>query len=170
MFLNRLFRFLMDDEILAKNPMAKIRPPKVEQKVVDPISPAEIQKCFKAARADRGYIGVRDSVIFATLVSTGLRREELCSLSDADVRIDDGALLVHGKGRKQRLVPIPESLKKMLAHYKFARNDVKAGADILTLQAICGWSQLGMAQRYAKPSMAKMQRSMDSFSPASGLK
>jgi integrase/recombinase XerC len=223
--LRRLFSFLMEEELITKSPVTKLKPPKVEQKVVDPISEAEMQNCFKVARVSRGFMGIRDSVIFATLVGTGLRREELCSLRDPDVRLTEGALLVMGKGRKERLVPIPANLKKMLLRYKLARDATTAGkrndcnlffrdrnggamrpsnltllikrlgesagvhlhphrlrhtfatsfmsndgADILTLQAICGWSQLAMAHRYAKPCMQKMQRSMNSFSPMTALK
>jgi site-specific recombinase XerD len=223
--MRRLFSFLVDEEVLTKSPVSKLKPPKVVQKVVDPISAAEMLQCFKVAKNARGFMGLRDSAIFATLVGTGLRREELCNLRDGDVRLSEGVLLVLGKGRKERFVPIPQDLKKLLLRYKFARDDTKAGSrndtdrffrdrnggvivpnnltllirrlgqtagvrlhphrlrhtfatafmsndgsDILTLQAICGWSQLSMAQRYAKPSTEKMQRSMDSFSPAKVLK
>jgi site-specific recombinase XerC len=63
--LRRLFSFLIEEELLTKSPVAKLKAPKIEQKVVDPITAAEIQNCFKVARAARGFMGVRDSVIFA---------------------------------------------------------------------------------------------------------
>jgi integrase/recombinase XerD len=218
-YMARLFRFLVDEEVILKNPMGKLTRPKVEQKVVQPLTAEEVNRCYKAAKATGGRQGARDAAIFATLVSTGIRREELCSLRESEVRLKEGMMLIHGKGNKQRLVPIPNSIRVMLGHYLFHRRDSKAegrsdyffkgrlgaqlqpsnltllmgrlgrrtgihlhphrlrhtfatmfmandGADILTLQAICGWSQLSQAQRYAKPSMEKMQRSMDAFSPS----
>jgi site-specific recombinase XerD len=44
------------------------------------------------------------------------------------------------------------------------------GADVLHLKEICGWTTLAMANRYAKPTMAKMIRMVDSFSPVNQLR
>jgi site-specific recombinase XerD len=222
-FLARLFRFLINEEVLEKNPMAKLKPPKVEQKVIQPLSAADVQKCYKLAKSQGGILGIRDAAIFATLVSTGIRREELCTMTEADVRLNDGVMLIRGKGNKQRFVPIPVDLLKLMAQYLFHRRGSRAegrcdrffkgrngaalvpsnltlllgrlgkktgvhlhphrlrhtyctmfmsndGADVLTLQAIAGWSTLAMANRYVKPTQEKMQRSMDAFSPIHLLK
>ena len=222
-FMRRLFRFLVSEDVLEKNPMAKLQPPKVESKVINPLTTEEMIRCFKTAKAQGGLLGVRDAAIFATLVGTGLRREELCQLRDEDVRVSEGIMLVHGKGRKQRLVPIPGDLRVLMAQYVFRRRDSRAtghcdrffrdrngtpmtgnnlttlmirlgekagvhlhphrlrhswattfmghdGADVITLQALAGWSTLAMAQRYVKPSMAKMQRSQDTFSAVNLLR
>lgn len=197
--------------------MAKLRPPKVEQKVVQPLSSEDVKKCYKAAKAQRGILGARDAAIFATLVATGIRRNELCSLTEDDVRLNERTMLIHGKGSKQRLVPIPSPLLVTLGHYLYHRRDSKAegrcdrffkdrngtpmepsnltlllirlgrktgvhlhphrlrhtwatyfaaqdGSDVLTLQALAGWSTLAMANRYVKPSMEKMKRSAERFS------
>jgi site-specific recombinase XerD len=222
-FMRRLFRFLVAEEILDRNPMVKLQPPKVESKVVNPLTTEEMVRCFKAAKAQGGLLGVRDAAIFATLVGTGLRREELCSLRDEDVRVGEGIMLIHGKGRKQRLVPIPGDLRVLLGQYLYRRRDSRAGgscdrffrdrngtpmipgnlttlmgrlgrkvgvhlhphrlrhtfatgfmshdgSDVLHLKEICGWTTLAMANRYAKPSMAKMIRMVDSFSPVNDLR
>ena len=219
-FLKRLFSFLMLEEVIKQNPMAKLKPPKIEQKVVEPLHHDQLQKLFKTARTGRGFQGIRDCAILATLAGTGMRREELCHLRDEDVRLKDGVMLLHGKGRKQRLIAIPAHLTKLLARYRSTRNGSRVlditcvyffrnrfgrqmttasltqlmqqlgeyagiklhphllrhtfatmfmandGADVLTLQVICGWSTLAMAQRYCHATMPKLQRSMDTFSPS----
>ena len=218
-FLKRLFNFLIAEEVLKISPMDKLRPPKIEQRVIEPLTQVQLQKLFRVARSARGF-GIRDSAMLATLAGTGIRREEMCNLRDEDVRLKDGVMLIHGKGRKQRLIPVPVHLMKMLARYRSTRNSSKSydakcdrffrsrsgraltpdaltqvmielghsagiklhphllrhtfatmfmandGADVLTLQAICGWSSLAMAQRYSHATMPKLQRSMDSFSPS----
>jgi site-specific recombinase XerD len=222
-FMRRLFRFLVAEEILDRDPMAKLTPPKVESKVIEPLSIDEMVRCYKRARAQGGLLGVRDAAIFATLVGTGLRRAELCQLRDEDVRLSEGIMLIHGKGRKQRLVPIPSDLRVVMSQYLYRRKDSRAGgscdrffrdrngtpmvpsnltmlmarlgrragvhlhphrlrhtfasafmshdgSDVLHLQQICGWSTLTMAQRYAKPTIAKMIRMVDSFSPVNELR
>lgn len=66
-FMRRLFRFMLEDGIIRTNPMEKVRPPKIEQKVVQPHTQDEIQTLYKAAKNMRGFAGLRDAVIFATL-------------------------------------------------------------------------------------------------------
>ena len=220
-FLTRLFHFLIDEELLKRNPMEKVRAPKIEQRVIQPHSLDEIRTLFNTAEVNprSHHIRQRDATIFALLVGTGIRREELCNLKDEDVKLPEGIMLIRGKGRKQRLVPIPIHLRKIIARYqsvrkartagkncdRFFRNRygleitpesltlmikrlgdaagvrthphklrhsfathfmVNDGADVLSLQAICGWSTLAMATRYSHATMPKLQRSMDSFSPS----
>jgi len=57
---------------------------------------------------DRGtWSGQRDAVLLATLYNTGARVSEVTALRVADVLIDRGsALHLHGKGRKERVVPL----------------------------------------------------------------
>ena len=51
-------------------------------------------------------MGVRDRAILETMYSAGLRVSELVGLSDGDVDMPQGVLLVRGKGRKERLSPL----------------------------------------------------------------
>lgn len=125
-FLAQLFRFLISEEVLEKNPMAKLKRPMVEQKVIQPLSAEDVKRCYKAAKSAGGILGFRDASIIATFLATGIRREELCTLAEADVRLGQGVMLIHGKGRKQRLVPIPTALRVTLGHYFFQRRDSRA--------------------------------------------
>lgn len=53
------------------------------------------------------WSGQRDAVLFATLYNTGARVSEITTLRVADVLLDRAsALHLHGKGRKQRIVPL----------------------------------------------------------------
>ena len=63
----------------------------------------------------------RDSVLIQTLAFTGMRRAEVTALTVNDILWDKSLLLIrHGKGDKQRLVPIPnellENLKSLIGH------------------------------------------------------
>jgi len=61
---------------------------------------------------------IRDRLILKTLVQTGLRRGELCSLDVGDVESERQRILVrHGKGDKQRIVPVSSSLVAELRAY-----------------------------------------------------
>jgi integrase/recombinase XerD len=55
----------------------------------------------------RTWSGQRDAVLFAALYNSGARVSEIISLRNADILLDrESALLLHGKGRKERVVPL----------------------------------------------------------------
>lgn len=55
--------------------------------------------------------------LLETLYSCGLRVSELCTLTINDVRLDKGILKVHGKGNKERIVPIAKPCDDLLKFY-----------------------------------------------------
>ncbi len=63
------------------------------------------------------FIGLRDYTIMETLFGTGIRKMELCGLKLSDLNFDSGFLHVHGKGNKERLVPIGKTLSRTLKAY-----------------------------------------------------
>jgi integrase/recombinase XerD len=70
------------------------------------LSKGEIQAILDAPPTDR-WSGQRDRIMFATLYNTGARVSELTSLRVADVVLDGSACVhLHGKGRKDRSVPL----------------------------------------------------------------
>ncbi len=66
----------------------------------------------------------RDKVLMSALYDTGARVQELCDTKIKDVRLEDPAIItLHGKGNKDRQVPIMGSTKLLLEsyleHYKY---------------------------------------------------
>lgn len=66
----------------------------------------------------------RDKVLMSTLYDTGARVQELCDIKMKDVRLEKPAIItLHGKGDKDRQVPIMGSTKLLLEsyieHYRF---------------------------------------------------
>ena len=60
------------------------------------------------------WCGQRDAVLFAALYNTGARVSEITGLRLADVLLDRASLQLHGKGRKQRVVPLWKSTARQL--------------------------------------------------------
>jgi integrase/recombinase XerD len=87
--------------------------PRLGRRVIDVLSRDEIARLEGAASTER------DKLIVRLLADTGLRVGELCALHTDDItRHDRGALLkVHGKGQKQRLVPIRPELARRLDRF-----------------------------------------------------
>jgi integrase/recombinase XerD len=64
----------------------------------------------------------RDRAIILTLLDTGLRAQELCSLTLADVDLETGGILVrHGKGDKPRMVYAGKATRRALWRYKASK-------------------------------------------------
>lgn len=91
--------------------------PKSERTLPKYLSEQEIELLFQAADRDTTYCGVRNKVMIYLLYVSGMRISELTHLRLTDIQIDRGLVIVHGKGDKERIVPLPESMLLLLQHY-----------------------------------------------------
>lgn len=71
------------------------------------LPPDEIRALFAICEADRSCLGPRDAAMLAVILGCGLRRSEAVGLDLSDVVTHDRALLVLGKGNKERLAYVP---------------------------------------------------------------
>lgn len=62
--------------------------------------------------------------IIETLYQTGMRKSELCTLQFHDVDFSSRILKVHGKGNKQRQIPMSPDLENILKEYLAERNSL----------------------------------------------
>ena len=72
------------------------------------LPPKEMRELLATCQADRRMQGLRDASMIWVLYAGGLRRSELVRLDMEDIWHQDQALLVHGKGNKQRKVYLNE--------------------------------------------------------------
>lgn len=110
--------WLLAEGYTADNLMANVKLPKVPTKIVEPLTPEEIDKLL-SVQNQLTAIGCRNTAILVTLLDTGLRCSELCDLRLEDAHIDDGYFKVMGKGSKERIVPIGATAQKVLWRYTF---------------------------------------------------
>lgn len=112
-----LFRWAVRQGHVGANPAADIDMPRKVRRLPDHLSAAEIQAVL--AQPDvRSPTGLRDRAIVEVLYSTGIRRGECVALSIYDVEADQGVLRVrHGKGGKDRVVPIGARALDWIARY-----------------------------------------------------
>ncbi len=81
------------------------------------LSKGEIQAILDAPPGDR-WSGQRDRIMLATLYNTGARVSELTGIRVADVVLDGSACVhLHGKGRKDRSVPLWRTTTTQLRHW-----------------------------------------------------
>lgn len=115
-------RFLMREETIDGNPLAKMRSPKLEQELLDSVPTGTVQALL--CTCDDSHIGLRDRAIILTLLDTGLRASEMVSLNIADVDLDDGSIALHKtKSSKGRFVFIGRQARIAIDTYLQVRQD-----------------------------------------------
>lgn len=112
-----LFRFAMREGWLRVNPASTLQTPRQQQRLPRHL---EVDDAFRltdegSRRADP--IGARDRAMWELLYGSGLRVSELVSLNLRDLVIDDRWVRVHGKGGKEREVPITDLCAQKLREY-----------------------------------------------------
>ena len=113
--LRSFFSFLLEEKHINKNPASEINIAKTERKLPDYLSAEEIDRLFNfIVDSD---VKLRDRTILEMLYSTGMRVSELCGLKLENIFLDDNYILIMGKGKKERYIPIGKSLKEYLTKY-----------------------------------------------------
>lgn len=121
--LRSFYNFLKRKKVLSKNPMQKIVAPKIEKRLPKYIQEEKIEKLFDVIEVENDYPSFRDRTIIELLYSTGMRRSELISLTDASLNFQKSWIKVLGKGNKERLIPLSEKMINRLIAYQKLRDE-----------------------------------------------
>lgn len=103
--LRRFFRYLLGENAIDNDPTARLTTPKLEKKLPKVLSLQAIEALL-AAPDTQTPLQIRDKAILETLYATGLRVSELISLQRHHVDTERGIIRAHGKGDKERFVPL----------------------------------------------------------------
>jgi integrase/recombinase XerD len=116
--LKNFYRFLHQTGRIARNPAEIIVLPR-HPKLIPPVllKSREMKKLLETP--DLGSpLGFRDRTIMEVFFATGMRLSELTSSAVEDLNFEESLIHIkHGKGQKQRLVPMGEAAKNWLAEY-----------------------------------------------------
>lgn len=105
------FNFLCDMGVMQSNLTTGLRLPKRERRFPRVPTDQECEAILTAARTPR------EKAIIGLMLMGGLRRGEVLGLNVASVDADCSQVLVHGKGNKERVVPLCPTLHDLLAAY-----------------------------------------------------
>jgi integrase/recombinase XerD len=115
----------------------EIRLPKVKQPhtTIAPLNPSQMKTILHSFDT-KTYLGLRNYTIIRLFLDTGMRLSELSRLQLNEVNLEEGFVLVHGKGAKDRYVPIGRSTIKCLWNYikKRAVIDVNTNSYVFLTQ------------------------------------
>jgi integrase/recombinase XerC len=115
--LRSFHRWMEKVGLIASNPMLLIRTPKQSKRLPKAINVEQVEQLLSAPD-DTNILGARDRAILETLYSTGIRVSELVAINRGDLDQAGQALIVQGKGRKQRIVPLGSHAMTALRHYE----------------------------------------------------
>jgi integrase/recombinase XerD len=111
------FRWMTRQNYILHNPASELELPRLGRALPKNIfSAAEVERIMVLCEIEEP-IGLRDRAILEVLYSTGIRRLEAIQLKLYDLSLDRGLILVHGKGKKDRYVPIGERAIQWLQKY-----------------------------------------------------
>jgi integrase/recombinase XerC len=114
--LRTFYNFLMLKGYIDINIFDKIETPKVSRRLPKILEDDEIMMLFKSINRNTP-LGFRNYIILDLLFSSGLRASELCQMEVKDLKLNQRQILIHGKGSKDRYVPIHLELEKDLRQY-----------------------------------------------------
>ena len=124
--LQQFFKWWAEEEQLP-DPMVRLRPPKVTEKLVPVFTSGELSALEKACQG-RTFAQRRDTAIIAVFKATGIRGSELAGIRydpgdprRSDVDLWNREIIVHGKGGKPRIVRIGYEAARALDRYIRAR-------------------------------------------------
>ena len=103
--LRSFHKWLETRNVIENNPMTLIRTPKQAKRLPKAISVEDVEKLLSAPDTNT-QLGARDRAMLETLYSTGIRVSELVGINIGDIDEAGQALVVRGKGRKERIVPL----------------------------------------------------------------
>lgn len=114
------YRFLMMDGHIKRHPAEDLDTPQAGTHLPRFLSEAEMERLLSVPDTATEE-GLRDRALLELMYASGLRISELVALKTTDVDMDAGLLSCHGKGSKERRIPIGKSAVRWLELYRGAR-------------------------------------------------
>ena len=113
-----LFRAFAAGGLILENPFGRLSPPPKPRPLMGPtLTAEEILRLLKAPRVDLPS-GLRNRAILEVFYSTAIRLSECAHLETGDLDFSKGTLLIrHGKGGKDRVVPLGEEAIRWVKRY-----------------------------------------------------
>lgn len=121
-YLRGFFKYCVTEEYISEkqNITKKVGWLRQKKTIINTFNDKEVQKMLKVWDY-KNFYNTRNKAIISTLLETGIRNYELCTLRILDIR--DTVIKVTGKGNKERIVPISPALKRVLIRYERIRTE-----------------------------------------------
>ncbi|HXF72508.1 MAG TPA: tyrosine-type recombinase/integrase [Actinomycetota bacterium] len=118
--LKQFFGWCLAEGEISRDPMERLRPPKVPERPV-PVLAEDQLRALLAACSGPGFYDRRDEALIRLFVDTGARLGEVAGLRLGDLDLEQGLVVVLGKGRRPRVLPVGSRTLRALDRYLRAR-------------------------------------------------
>jgi len=112
-----LYRWLAQEGVVEQNPAKLVATPKLPKKLPRVPTIEEMNSVLDGQMPEASAFPERDRLMLELLYGCGIRNSELIGINVDDIRLSAEAILIRGKGKKERYVPFGESAKGALAAY-----------------------------------------------------
>lgn len=120
--LRSFFKFLQRQEVVKKDPMAKIKVLKTKKKLPHFVKEPDMKAVLDDTVFEDNHTGWRERIVLEMLYGTGMRLSELISLKENQVNLRDQTIRVIGKRNKERVIPFSKPLAEIIKSYLKVRN------------------------------------------------
>jgi integrase/recombinase XerC len=111
------YRWLAQEGVVEQNPAALVSTPKLPKKLPRVPTIEEMNTVLDGQMPEVASFPERDRIMFELLYGCGIRNSELIGINLDDIRLSSEAILIRGKGKKERYVPFGDSVKVAMATY-----------------------------------------------------
>src|SRR5882757_9344599 len=134
-----LYRWLAQEGVVEQNPAALVSTPKLSKKLPRVPTIEEMNMVLDGKMPEVAAFPERDQLMFELLYGCGIRNSELIGINLEDIRLSSEAILIRGKGKKERFVPFGDSVKAALEAYRPVRQKMLADRKKSTSALLINW-------------------------------
>src|SRR6266702_583905 len=116
-----LYRWLAREGVVEQNPAKLVATPKLAKRLPRVPTIEEMNSVLDGQMPETAAFPERDRLMLELLYGCGIRNSELTGINLDDIRLTAEAILIRGKGKKERYVPFGGSARSALAAYLPAR-------------------------------------------------
>ncbi|MDQ8054595.1 MAG: tyrosine-type recombinase/integrase [Pedobacter sp.] len=153
--LRSFYKYLVREQIIAKNPMVLVKAPKVPKKLPVFVEEGKMNRLLDGYLEEDGtaidyfdetFESQRDKLVLELLFGTGIRLAELLQLRESDINFYEGTIKVLGKRNKERIIPVHAALIQQFKDYLVLKSlqkpDNKTPALIVTNKGATAYEKL----------------------------
>lgn len=115
--LRSFYKFHLKKGTVVVSPLAAIHAAKIKKRLPQFVAEKDLQLLFEHVEFSEDWEGKTDRLICALLYNTGMRKAELIAIQERDVDNRNGYIKVIGKGNKERLLPLSNTVIKIILQY-----------------------------------------------------
>ena len=162
-----LYRWLAQEGVVEQNPAKLVSTPRLPKKLPRVPTIEEMNNVLDGKMPEIASFPERDALMFELLYGCGIRNSELVGINLEDISLSNEAILIRGKGKKQRLVPYGGSALAALSIYLPWRQQLLA--TIKKVISTKGTSALLINQRGGRLTTRSVGRIIKRIAVAKGL-